>query len=182
MSWFNDLFIQEAKKALLRHSGTDSGSEDDTQMYVLIDDEGNEYPAVLVGEETLFNATANDIREGMIAATDAGVVVGTKEIPAYITTEGVEVIPAKKPLQIKIGRGKHAYTKLQAVVCTYNTSLVNSVAVEKTCIEDKVYSVMSTVPISTVTIDDVAKSINLGITNDGTKPVLIRYFTYKEEY
>ena len=103
MSWFNDLFIQEAKAALGRYDGIDGssgGSEDGTQMYILVDEDGTEVPAVLVEEETVFNATANDIREGMVAATDAGVIVGTKEIPAYITTEGVQAIPVKGPLQI----------------------------------------------------------------------------------
>lgn len=180
MSWFTEMFINEAKPALDRHSGS-GWADDGTNAYILVDEEGNEYPAVMVNEETVFDATANDIREGKTAGTEDGVTVGTKEIPLYITTEGIEVITAGSPMVITLNDGKHAYTKLQAVVCPYNTSLTNSVAVEKTCIEDHVYAVGSTEILSDVTIDDDEKAIKLGITNTSAKPVLIRYFTYKEE-
>lgn len=181
MSWFTELFINEAKPALERHSGSGWG-EDDTQAYILVDEDGNEYPAVLVNEETVFDATANDIREGKIAATEDGVTVGTKEIPAYITTEGFKLISAGKPITITMNDGKHEYTKLLAIVCAYNTSMTNSVAVEKSCINDKVYPAASTEVLATVSVDNVAKAIDLGILNESDKPVLIRYITYKEEY
>lgn len=44
---------------------------------------GEEMYAVLVGSEKVFTATANDIRKGKVAATDVGVVTGTKDIPDY---------------------------------------------------------------------------------------------------
>lgn len=180
MSWFTEMFIKQAKPALDYHSGLGVGY-DDTQAYILVDENGNEYPAVLVGEETVFDATANDIREGKTAATEDGVTIGTKEIPAYITTEGIKVINPGEPFVITLNDGKHAYTKLQAVICRYNTSLADSVAVEMTCIEDRVYAAGSTEALSEITIDDGEKAINLGITNTGSNPSLIRYFTYKEE-
>lgn len=181
MSWFTELFINEAKPALDRHSGS-GWADDGTNAYILVDEDGNEYPAVLVDEETVFDATANDIREGKTAATEDGVTVGTKEIPAYITTEGTKVINSGKRMTITINDGKHDYTKLLAVICPHNTTLANSVAVEKTCINDMVYPVESTEPLSEVTIDNATQSIDLGILNESDKPVLIRYITYKEEY
>lgn len=181
MSWFTKLFIDEAKAALSAHGGFYGDGDDDTQMYILQDEDGTEWPAVLVDEETVFDATANDIREGKLAATEDGVTLGTKEIPAYITTEGVQIIMAGSPMHIKPGRNKHEYTKLLAVVCPFNTTLLNSVAAEKACIEGKVYPVASTESLATVTVNDDAKAIDLGIANDGTSLVLIRYFTYKEE-
>lgn len=187
MSWFKELFIDEVKPALDRHSNTGgsgegSGEDVEGQTYVLIDEEGNEYPAVYLGEETVFDATANDIREGKTAVSESGVVVGTKEIPAYITTEGRRVITAGKPISLKMTGGKHNHTKLQAIVCSYNTSMSNSVAAEKVCIENSVYPVASIEVISTVMSDDTTETIEFGITNDGTKPVIVRFFTYKEEY
>lgn len=184
MSWFKELFINEARPAIKRYSGigSGSGSDDDTQMYILVDEDGDEYHAVFVEEETVFNATANDIREGMIAATDTGVVVGTKEIPAYITTEGVQIIQSGEPMLIKMKKGKHMYTKLLGAVCSYNTTLANSTAVEKSCINDKVYPVNSVEPVSSVTVNDAAEAIDLGIMNESSKLALIRYFTYKEEH
>lgn len=184
MSWFLKLFINEAKPALKRHSGgygDGSGSDDGTQMYILVDEDGNEFPAVLVDEETVFDATPNDIREGKVAATETGVTVGTKEIPAYYVTEGTKIITAGKPMNIVMTHGKHAYTELLAVICPFNTKLANSVAVEKSCIKDYVYPAGSTDAISAITVDNDAETINLGISNDSNKPVLIRFFTYKEE-
>lgn len=184
MSWFTEMFIKQVKPALDFYSGVGSGSssDDGTQMYILLDEEGNEYPAVVVEEETVFDATANDIREGKVAATEDGVTVGTKEIPACITTEGTKVIRAGQPVVVDPGNGKHEYTKLLAVICAFNTSPSDSVAVEKSCINDSIYLVNSTEVLSTVTVDNDAENINLGITNDGNKPVIIRYITYKEEY
>lgn len=91
--FLKDLFIDEAKPALDRHSGTGGGSGDDTQAYILVDENGVEIPAVLVDEYTVFDATANDIRAGKTAATEEGVTLGTKEIPAYYVEEGYVAIP-----------------------------------------------------------------------------------------
>ena len=180
--WLKDLFIDEALAALSRHSNTGSGEDEEGQTYVLIDEEGNEIPAIYIGEETIFDATANDIREGKMAVSGDGVVIGTKEIPAYITTESTRVITAGKPLTITMRDGKHQYTKLQAIVCAYNTTMNNSVAAQQVCINSNMYLVDSTEVLSAVTIDDDTQSIVFGINNDTSKSVIIRYFTYKEEY
>lgn len=182
MDWFTKLFINEVKPALDRHNGSGGGSGSDDKMFILLDEDGTEYPAVVVEEETVFDATANDIREGKVAATEEGVTIGTKEIPAYITTEGATIIRAGSQMIIEPKDNKYAYTKLLAVICAYNTSLADSVAVEKSCVNDHVYLVSSTEVLSEVTIDNDTKTINLGLVNDGTEPVIIRYITYKEEY
>lgn len=180
MSWFTKLFIDEAKAALNAHSGG-YGSDDDTQMYILQDEDGTEYPAVLVDEETVFDATSNDIREGKVAATDLGVITGTKEIPAYITTEGYQVVPAGKPFTIRMRANRCEYTKLQVLICSYKSNLTNSVATEKVSINGKVYEVNSTDELSNVTVDVDNGQIDLGISNEDTSLRVIRYFTYKEE-
>ena len=183
MDWFKDLFIDEVKPSLEYHSGFggSGGSSDDTQMYVLVDEDGNEYPAVLVDEEMVFDATANDIREGKIAATDDGVTVGTKDITSYHTLEGFKLIPAGS--EFKLTEIKNCeYTELQAIICAYGTNLTSSVSAEKVSIESKVYEVGSNVAISDVTVDVANSTINFGITNEKDKPCVIRYFTYKEEY
>lgn len=157
------------------------GSEANT--YILVDENGNEIPAVFVSEETVFNATANDIREGMVAATDNGVTIGTKDIPTYNTYEGMRLIPVGSTFtipSIDTDINNYDYTKLQAVFCTYNTSMANSVSTDKVSIEDHVYNVNSIEPISTVVKDHDNKSINFGITNNTDKPCVIRFFTYKE--
>lgn len=181
MGWFTKLFINEAKPALQRHSGGYGGSsDDDTQMYILVDEEGNEYPAVFVNEETVFDATANDIREGKVAATEDGVTTGTKEIPSYYVTEGYRAITPGSMFETAV-MPRYDFTKLQAIVCPFNKSITNSVAAEKVAIGENVHPVNSTEIVSTVIRDDTNQKINLGFTNDTSTIYVLRYFTYKEE-
>lgn len=150
------------------------------RTYILVDEKGNQVPAVMVDNETVLDATANDIRKGKVAVNYSGVTTGTKEIPAYYTMEGAKYVPAGSPFVVTLQR--YNYTKLQALVCVYNTSLSDSVATEKVSINGKVYAANSSEEIATVTIDDENSQINLGITNNEDTPRIMRYFTYKEEY
>lgn len=52
----------------------------DSVTYVLVDEYGNEHPAVFVESKTVFDATADDLREGKIAASDSGIIVGTGDL------------------------------------------------------------------------------------------------------
>lgn len=148
--------------------------------FILVDKDGNEYPAMYVESDIEFTATANDIRKGAVAITAEGITTGTKEIPAYYTTEGIAAVPPGSEFIIDINRCE--FTKLQTLMCAFNTNLANSVATDKVSINGKVYPVNSTEVIATVTVDSANNRINLGITNDSTKPYVLRYFTYKEEY
>lgn len=151
------------------------------RTYVLEDEKGHEFAGVMVENTAVFDATPNDIRRGKVAATAEGVTTGEKEIPAYHTTEGTALIPVGSPFSIKLQDGRHDYTKLQVIICKYNGSMSGSVASEKVAINDKVYAVGSTEVLAEVTTDPENKTINLGITNEGATPCVIRYFTYKEE-
>lgn len=183
MSYFEDLFIEEAKKALEYHSGRGGSMiEVSPNTIVLVDEEGTEVTAVLTDKEVDLNATANDIRLGTTAVTDDGVTVGTKDIPAYYTIEGYEYIPAGSDMVINLFSDSCEYTKLQVIICTYNTSFDDSVSATKVCINDKMYNVNSTSELTSVVVDSVNQAIDLSLTNDSGKPVLIRFFTYKEVY
>lgn len=159
-----------------------SGSSE-TATYLLITEDGQEIPAVEVGEEVIFTATANDIREGAVAATAEGVTTGTKAIPAYHTTVGVESVSPGGEVKITglSDRDAYDYTKLQAIICTYNASTDESVAAEWVAIEGNVYAVQSTDVVATITKDSTNKVISFGITNTGSEILIIRYFTLKEE-
>lgn len=149
---------------------------------VLTDDDGNECVAVLVEKETMFDATPNDIREGKTAVTDEGIVVGTKNIPAYRTHQGVQIIMSGSKFILKLKNfDAYDYTKFQAVFCERNTSLSNSVAVSQVAIDDNVYEVLSTIAVSEIVKNDDEKSIDFGIMNASDKPYIVRYFTFKEE-
>lgn len=151
------------------------------QTYVFEDEEGNEVYGVIVQNETELTATENDIRLGKLAVTGIGLTNGHKEIPAYHTTEGTRLISAGSECKI-INLNNCEYTKLQVLICAFNASVSNSVATEKVSINGKVYAVGSTEVLADVTVNVAEKEVNLGITNEGDAPCVIRYFTYKEIY
>ena len=47
------------------------------KTFVLVDENDNEIAGVVVDEMTLLTATAEDIKQGKIAAVDSGIVTGT---------------------------------------------------------------------------------------------------------
>lgn len=153
----------------------------DMNTYIIVDEEGNEVPAVLTEEEVVLTATAaNDIRIGTTAVTDEGVVTGEKEIPSYYTTFGYKAITNGSKVVLYFQ--DYEYTKLQAICCEFNSSVNNSVAAVKVAIDSKVYPVNSTNADSSVVIDTVNNQIDFGITNDSGKPYILRYSSYKENY
>lgn len=155
----------------------ESGSD---QTYILIDDFGHEVTAVVSGGPVTLDATPNDIRLGKTAATTYGVTTGEKEIPAYYVTEGHKVILSGQSFSVRVS--KYDYTKMQALTCKFNGSMLSSVETDKVSIESKVYPVNSTDVISMVVIDHESKSIDLGITNESDEPYILRFFSYKEMY
>lgn len=153
------------------------------KTYILQTEDGQEIPAVLTEEEVDITATANDIRLGKIAVTENGVIEGSKIIPACHTRRGTVVVTDGSTLSITglSANNNYDFTKLQIVICTFNSSLSDSVGAEMVAIEDSVYNVQSTEALSTITKDHDAKAINLGITNNTGGPLILRYFTCKEE-
>lgn len=151
------------------------------KSYILETEDGQEIPAVLTSQEVVFTATPNDIREGKVAATGSGVVTGEKVIPAYHTTELARYVPVGSDFIIPLPYlDLYDYTKLQVVICKFNTSLDDSILSQKVALENKVYNVGSDAEIATVIKNKETKSIDLGIKNDSGYPCVIRVFTYKE--
>lgn len=152
------------------------------KTYVFLDENGNEVVGVLVEQETRFTAVDNDVREGKTYAGDTGPRTGTKVIPSYHTTEGFyAVFPGEKiTIPLLHSLKLYEYTKFQAIICPFNTTIANSVAAEKVSMNDKVFNVQSTVSLADVSIDVNAKAIDLGITNNSDVDYVIHYFTYKE--
>ena len=148
------------------------------KSFVLTDDSGNEMTGVVTGEQVVFTAGLSDIRAGKVAANADGIVTGTKDIPAYHTTEGHRVITPGSDCKIYIPN--YEYTGLQAIVCSYNTSLDDSVAANQVAIKGNLYNVQSVDILSIISIDNTDQCINLGITNTTDNLLIIRYFSYKE--
>lgn len=153
------------------------------KSYLLETEDGAQLVGVLVGEETIFTADAStDIREGKVAATEAGVVTGTKRIPAYETTQSFRVILPGRNYSIPLSLyDRYDYTKLQCVIAKYDSDPAKRMAADKIVINDNVYAVNSSEVLSNVTKNFDTKSIDLNITNDTDHSYLIYYFTCKEE-
>ena len=151
------------------------------KSFLLETEDGVQLVGVTVGEETVFDATPNDVREGKTYAGEDGVKIGEKVIPSYHTTEGYKIITSGSPFNIKLDNlDKYNYTKLQAVICEFDTNLSNSVATNRVSINNSVYDVNSTDAISILFKNDDTKTIEFGITNDSEKIQILRFFTYKE--
>ena len=150
---------------------------------VFRDEEGNEIHAVLAGSERIFTATVNDVREGKTFATGSGLKTGRKVIPAYHTVQGFKAIAAGSVFEIHNVDSKidsYDYTKMQAIICGFNTNLTNSVSAEHVCIDGNVYPVQSTASSSSIIKNHETKTIDFGMTNDSDKMKIIRFFMYKE--
>jgi hypothetical protein len=150
------------------------------ETIVLVDDNGNELTAILTDEVVEITATPNDVRAGTTAVMSTGLGEGTKQIPSYHTAEGYRIITNGTLLHIP--HNDYDYEKLQAVICSFNTSFANSVAATKVALENNVYDVNSTTPISAIVKDSENIRVDFGITNDTGKMCVIRYFMYKEIY
>lgn len=53
------------------------GSSGFGKTFIIEDADGNTFTGIVVGEEVIFTATAEDIKFGKTAGTEAGVVTGT---------------------------------------------------------------------------------------------------------
>lgn len=149
--------------------------------FVLVDKDGNEYPAVYVDSDVLITATPNDIRKGTTAITAEGVVVGEKEIPNYRAVEGNVAIRSGRTMDVPLFSDMCEYTAIQVIVCDFNTNIDDSVAARKIAVDDNVYNVASTEILSTITVDPTLQTIKLGLANDSDKTAVIRYMIIKED-
>lgn len=152
------------------------------RTYILVDEDGNEFPAVVSDMEVVFDAGENDIRAGKVAASANGVVTGSKIIPSYNTVEGYALITNGSQFTIPVSTELYDFTKLQCIICPFVTSVAASVAAEKVVIGEQVYNTNSSTSLSSVSRDADNQAINLGITNDSGSLYLLRYFAYKEIY
>ena len=141
-----------------------------------------EIAATVVGEQTVFTATANDVRTGKKFATSSGVAIGTKDIPAYRTEQGIVYISPNEKFSILLNKyTQYDYTKLQCLISKFNTTADDSVSVDRVVFGDNVYAVNSTDVLSTVTKNSTTESIDLNLTNNTSDTYVLRYFTYREE-
>ena len=161
--------------------GTPVGGSAMPKVFQLELEDGTVLEGVVAEEAPDITATANDVRKGKTVITSDGLIEGEKIIPSYHTTEESRYVPDGSAFIIPMsGLDLYDYTKLQVIICAFNSTINNSVSAEKVVILNKVYNVGSTEAIADVTKDSNEKQINLGITNDSGYPCIARIFTYKE--
>lgn len=153
------------------------------KTFILMDENGNEITGVVVDQEAMFTAGDNDVREGMIYASDSGVSTGTKNIPAYRTERGFCVVFSGENFTIPYMSeyNQYDYTELQCIITEFNSDETDSVISDKIVLGDHVYATNSNNILSTVSKDMQTKSINLNLVNNTGKDYSIHYFTYRKE-
>lgn len=153
------------------------------KTYILIDENGNELTGVYVESETIFTATDNDVRKGMVYASDVGVSIGTNDIPTYRTTAGSVIIDPGANFSIPISDyNKYDYTVFQCMISLVDfDDMNNSVNTSMIALNDGVYQVNSIEKLASVSKNTETLSIDLNITNDTENYYVIYYFTYREE-
>lgn len=152
------------------------------KTYILTDENGNEMATgVVVGEKTVFDATPEDVRVDKVFASNEGVLIGT-DTKTYRTTIGTECILNGESFSIQLDKyNRYDYTKFTAMIAPFNTTVSDSVAINKVSVNDSVYTVNSTTKLSDVTKNTSTKSIDLNIVNNTGSECVIHYSTYKEE-
>lgn len=153
------------------------------KSFLLETEDGVELAGVLVDEVTVFTADeSKDIREGKIAATEKGVVTGTKRIPSYETIRSSRGIRPGGSFYIPLSAyDLYNYTQFQCVIAKWGTTPADSVEVDKIGIYDHIYPVSSTEALSDITKNSDRKSIDLNIINNTDDTYCIHYFTFKED-
>lgn len=140
-----------------------------------------EIAATVVGEQTVFDATENDVRKGMTFASSNGVKIGTKNIPAYETRMSSCVIKPNESCSIPLSdEDRYAYTKFQCIIVVYSSDYSNNVTTKYISMNDGLFSVETSSKVSNITKNSKTKSIDLNMTNNSSDDYEIIYFTYKE--
>ena len=148
------------------------------KTYILTDENGNELTGIYVESETVFTATDNDVREGMVYAGDGGKSVGSKIIPNYYASCGKKFVLKNNEATITVP--EYNYNNLIVTIFTYNTSLSQSVVSTYVSIDDAMYVAGSDTKVSDIIVDEENEQINLGII--ANEKSVLRYFILKEEY
>lgn len=153
------------------------------KTFIIQDEAGNEITGVIVDQKTMFTAHDNDVRKGMIYASDCGVSTGTKDIPAYRTTAGTYTILPGEDFCIPLPEyDKYDYTVFQCMISLINfNDIENSVETSMISIKNGVYEVNSTTKLATISKNPETKMIHLNINNNSENYYCIYYFTYRQE-
>jgi hypothetical protein len=151
------------------------------KLIELTDENGNTVIGTVTDSEVALDATRNDVKIGKKFASNDGIGEGV-DTKTYRTTHGIKGILPGTTFTIPLDDyDQYDYTKFQAIITEFDTTLFDSTSAVKISLNDSVYNVNSSVKISDVSKNSLTKSIDLNITNDTDNVYVIHYNTYKEE-
>lgn len=148
---------------------------------ILVDADGNEVTGVVTENVKVFDATPEDVKIGKTFAGEEGVLEGTDTKTYRVIFASYLVFPGEIFSIPLVDYDSYNYTKFQATIALFNTTVLDSTSVDKTVINDAVYNVNSNVKLSDVTKNLGTKSVDLNIVNDTDNIYIVHYSTYKEE-
>lgn len=151
---------------------------DEVTYCVTVDGESKSFAQLYGQQKVTLTATENDIRENTSAITDNGYTEGTKKIPSYQSQKGTKLVPVNTA--INLYSELYDCTKFQATLAIFNSSIPNSVQVDKVTVDEALYTANSTEKLADLSIDHENMQVDFGITNGGTIAVM-RYFIMREE-
>lgn len=151
------------------------------KMVEIVDGNGNTLVGTVTDSAVVFDATREDVKVGKVFASNDGVQEGI-DTKTYRTTQASRAILPGESFSIPLlSYEMYNYTKFQAMVAKFNTTISDSISVSKIVFKDSVYNVNSTTKLSSVTKNTTTKSIDLNITNSTSDTYVIHYSTYKED-
>lgn len=151
------------------------------KMIEITDENGNTVIGAVTDSAINLDATRNDVKIGKKFASNDGISEGT-DTKTYRTTYGVKGILPGESFTILLDKyDSYDYTRFQAVIAEFNTTLSDSTSVVQTALNDVVYNVNSATKVSDVSKNLLTKSIDLNITNNTDNTYVIHYMTYREE-
>lgn len=151
------------------------------KTFILTDENGNEVVGTVVDELTVFDAEPKDVKIGKTFVSDNGVQEGT-DTRTYRTHHASYLVFPGESFSIPLEEyNRYDYTKFQAMIAEFNTTVLDSVSVVKILLDDFVYNVNSNNKLSNVTKNSQTKSVDFNIVNDTDRIYIVHYNTYKEE-
>ena len=145
------------------------------------DETGNQFTGVITENVQVFDATPADVKIGKRFVSDSGIKTGEDTKNYRVRFSSYLIFPNENfsiPIEKYDG---YDYTKFQAIITTFNTTVSDSTSAIKIVMNDAVYNMNSNDKLSDITKNSDTKSVDLNIINDTDITYIVHYSTYKEE-
>lgn len=151
------------------------------KMIEITDNNGNTFIGTVTDSEVIFDATRDDVKIGKTFASNDGVQEGIDTRTYRTCIKNWLIFPGENYSISLSDYNRYDYTGFNAMIAKFNSTIVDSTAVEKVVLNDCVYNVNSTSILSTITKNQETKSVDFNITNNTDYTYVVYVSTYKEE-